>query len=184
MNLVFAIDFSHVLLTLLSETVHSVEIHTTKLTGLGITDSAMRAILGILDAFIFNCTERYDDSVALFISVDLRLSHQLYIRSVHQAEHRDDGNVPEDLQYNRTLDPGGCAGRAGLRETGSIGIGRRHPHHCRVLQHRRFLRSQHQSHGPQSELRWPTHGIHEYYRVHMRHPRAADRRGDHQGFGS
>lgn len=50
MNLVFAIDFSHVLLTLLSETVHSVEIHTTKLTGLGITDSAMRAILGILDA--------------------------------------------------------------------------------------------------------------------------------------
>lgn len=132
----------------------------------------------------FLIAERYDDGAALFVGVDRRLSDQLRIRSVHQAARRDDRNVPEDLQYNRTLDPGGRAGRAGLREAGPTGIGRGHPRHRRVLQHRRFLRSQYQPHGPQPELRRPAHGIHEHYRVHVRHPRAADRRSHHQGLGS
>lgn len=41
---------SHAVLSPLSETLHSMEIYTAKRTGLGTTDSAMRAILGILDA--------------------------------------------------------------------------------------------------------------------------------------
>lgn len=59
---------------------------------------------------------------------------------MHQAEHRDDGNVSENLQYNRPLDTGGRADRIGLCEAGPVRAGRQHPRNRRVLQHRRFLR--------------------------------------------
>lgn len=130
------------------------------------------------------CIERLDDCAAILDGVDRQLPDQLYVRSIHPEEHRDNAEVTEDLQHDRSVDASDRVDRTGLHETRSADISRGHPRHRRDQQYRHLLRSQCQSHGSQSEFCRPNYGIHECHRVRLRDPCAADRRRDCQGFGS
>lgn len=170
------------------------DIHIQESTSLGIIGDAMCAILGILDvadrnpvlygfdhAFRYQ-EKRFDDCTAILDGVDRQFPDQLPVRSMHPEEHRDNAEVTEDLQHNRSVDTSDRVDRTGLHETGSAGISRRDPRHRRGQQYRHLLRSQCQSYGSQSEFCRSNYGIHECHRVRLRHPRAADRRRDCQGF--
>jgi len=89
---------------------------------------------------IFDCTEWYDDSVALLIGVAHQLSDQPYIRSVHQKKNCDNEDVPKNLQYNWSLGASNRADRVGLCGAGPAGIGCGYSRHRCVVQHRCFLR--------------------------------------------